>query len=93
MTTTTNTETWTNADPKAARKAIAAAALAVSEFKLGNEEASETAAYRAGQLTHRAGFTVAQLGDECRELLKTGNCWSFAVDGWYDAQGADRAAA
>ena len=85
MQTPTQTETWTNADANKARKALAAAALAVGEFRLGNEPASETAAYRAGQLTRLAGYTVDQLGDECPDLLHAGNCWSFAVDGWYEA--------
>lgn len=79
-----NTETWTNANANTARKAVAAAELAVSEFGLGNEAASETAAYRAGQLTFRAGFTCDQLGDAVPGLIRSGNCWAFAVDGWYD---------
>ena len=86
MNTQRNTETWTNADTNAARKSLAAAQLAVGEFAVGNESASEAAAYRAGQLCHKAGFTTDQLATEVPSLLHTGNCWSFAVDGWYDAQ-------
>lgn len=85
MTTTQTTETWTNANPALAAKALKCAALAVSEFKLGNEPAADSAAYRAGLLTQRAGFTADQLADECPALVGAGNCWAMAIDGWYDA--------
>lgn len=88
MQTPTQTETWTQTDTNAARRALQCAALAVSEFSLGNEPASETAAYRAGQLTAKSGFTVDQLAAECPALVGTGNCWTFAVDGYHDAKEA-----
>lgn len=83
---TCQTETWTNANPQLAAKALKCARQAVGEYAVGNEDAGDTAAYRAGELTRRAGFTLDQLGDEIPPLVSTGNCWSYAVDGWYAAE-------
>jgi len=66
-------------------KALAVAALAVSEASLGNEDAACTAAYRAGVLVYSAGMPVAQLAAEVADLAADDLLWGQAVDGWYDA--------
>lgn len=88
MSTNAPSETWTNANPRLAAKAIKCATLAVGEYGVGNEDAGDAAAFRAGELTHAAGFTLDQLANEVPAIVGTGNCWSFAVDGWYGSDGA-----
>lgn len=73
-----------------AHKAVKASRLAMSEEKLGNEEAAIQAAMTAGRLWAEAGTTtINTLDAEVPGLSASTLAWNAAVDGWYEAQPKD----
>lgn len=69
-----------------ARKAIAAARLALSAHGRGEDGEGEAlaAGERAGALAHAAGLTLTDLDVAVPGLCRSAG-WDAAVDAWYDA--------
>jgi len=81
-----------DATNRIARKASAAATLAISADGIGSEDEALTAGHTAGELSYRAGLSVDAMWDAFPGFRQASAAWSAFVDGWHDAAEARAAA-
>lgn len=70
------------------RKATKSALTAISFERLGNDEATETAARIAGEKCFRSGENLDSFHTllQPHGIMQAALSWNYIVDGWHDAK-------